>query len=55
MVRECRLDSSGSDLGPLADCCEHGDKPSGSIKGAQFLYQLSTVSFSKVSFIALII
>jgi hypothetical protein len=26
----CLLDSSGSGQGPVADCCECGDEPSGS-------------------------
>jgi hypothetical protein len=26
----CRVDSFGSGLGPVADCCERGDEPSGS-------------------------
>jgi hypothetical protein len=26
---------------PVADCCEHGNEPSGSIKGGEFLSQLS--------------
>jgi hypothetical protein len=26
----CGLDSTGSGLGPVADCCECGDEPSGS-------------------------
>jgi hypothetical protein len=35
------LDSSGSGQGPVAGCCEHGNEPSGSIKGGEFLDQLS--------------
>jgi hypothetical protein len=31
------LDSSGSGQGPVAGCCEHGNEPSGSIKGGEFL------------------
>jgi hypothetical protein len=32
----CGLDSSGSRQGPVAGCCEHGNEPSGSIKGGEF-------------------
>jgi len=31
------LDSSGSGQRPVADCCEHGNELSGSIKGGEFL------------------
>jgi hypothetical protein len=31
------LDASGLEQGPVAGCCEHGDEPSGSIKGGAFL------------------
>jgi len=27
----------GSEYGPVAGCCEHGNEPSGSIKGGKFL------------------
>jgi hypothetical protein len=37
----CGLDSSGSGWGPVADCCEHGNEPSNSIKGGDFLDWLS--------------
>jgi hypothetical protein len=30
------LDSSGSEQGPVAGSCEHGNEPAGSIKGAEF-------------------
>jgi hypothetical protein len=30
------LDASGSGLGPLVGSCEHGNEPSGSIKGGEF-------------------
>jgi hypothetical protein len=33
----CGLDSSGSGYVAVAGCCEHGNKPSGSIKGGEFL------------------
>jgi hypothetical protein len=29
----CVLDSSGSGYGPVVGCCEHGNEPSGSIRG----------------------
>jgi hypothetical protein len=40
-VGRCGVDSSGSGEGPLADCCEHGNETSGSIKGGEFLDYLS--------------
>jgi len=33
----CVLDASGSEQGPLAECCEHGNEPSGSTKGGEFV------------------
>jgi hypothetical protein len=34
----CGFDSSGSGYGPFgADCCEHGDEPSGYIKCGELL------------------
>jgi len=33
----CGLDASGSGYGPVEGCCEHGNEPSGSIKGVEFL------------------
>jgi hypothetical protein len=30
-VGSCGLDSYGSGEGPVVDCCEHGNEPSGSI------------------------
>jgi hypothetical protein len=35
------VDSSGSGYGLVADFCEHSNEPSGSIKGGEFLDQLS--------------
>jgi hypothetical protein len=35
-VSRCGLDSSGSGEGPVAGSCEHGNEPSGSIKGGEF-------------------
>jgi hypothetical protein len=37
MVGGCGLDACGSDYGPVTDSCEHGNEPSGSIKGGEFL------------------
>jgi len=34
----CRLDASASEQEPVAGPCEHGNKPSGSIKFGEFLY-----------------
>jgi hypothetical protein len=31
------LDSSGSGYVPVAGCCEHGNEPSGFVKGGEFL------------------
>jgi hypothetical protein len=36
-VGGCELDSCDSGDGPVAGSCEHDDKPSGSIKGEEFL------------------
>jgi len=36
-VTVCGLDSSGSGQGPVAGSCEHGNEPSDSIKGWEFL------------------
>jgi len=40
-VRICGLDSSGSGEGLVVGCCEHGNEPWGSIKGGEFLDQVS--------------
>jgi hypothetical protein len=37
----CVLDSPGSEWGPVADSCEYDNEPSYSIKGKEFLGQLS--------------
>jgi len=37
----CGLDSSVSGNGPVAGCCVHGNKPSGSIKSREFLDYVS--------------
>jgi hypothetical protein len=31
------MDASDSGQGPVADSCEHGNEPPGSIKGEEFL------------------
>jgi len=36
-VGECGLDASGSGWGPVAGSCEHGNEPSGSIEGGEFV------------------
>jgi hypothetical protein len=36
-VGSCRLDASGSVSRPVAICCEHGNEPSGSREGKEFL------------------
>jgi hypothetical protein len=41
MVGRCGLDSSGSGQGPVVGSCEHGNYPSGSIKGGEFLDYVS--------------
>jgi hypothetical protein len=35
-VGECGLDSTNSGYRPVAGSCEHGNEPSGSIKGEEF-------------------
>jgi hypothetical protein len=35
-VAICGLDSAGSVSGEVAGSCEHGNEPSGSIKGGEF-------------------
>jgi len=37
-VGRCELDSSGSELGPVAASCEYGNDPSGSTKSGEFPY-----------------
>jgi hypothetical protein len=36
-VGRCELDASGSEYGPVAGSCEHGNEPSSSLKGGEFL------------------
>jgi hypothetical protein len=36
-VENCGLDSFSSGEGQVADSCEHGNEPSGSIKGGKFI------------------
>jgi hypothetical protein len=33
----CELDSSGSEWGPVVSFFEHGNEPSGSMKGGEFI------------------
>jgi len=40
-VGRCGLDASGSRQVPVVGYCEHGNEHSGSIKGGEFLDQLS--------------
>jgi hypothetical protein len=35
VVARCGLDAFDSGQGPVAGCCEHGNEPSGSIKGGE--------------------
>jgi hypothetical protein len=35
-VGRCGLDASGSGQGPMAGICEHGNEPTGSMKGSYF-------------------
>jgi hypothetical protein len=36
-VGRCGLALSGSGEGPVSGCCEHGNEPSGCIKGGEYL------------------
>jgi hypothetical protein len=47
MVERCGLDASDAGQGPAAGFCEHGNEPSGSIKGWEFLDQLSNYKLLK--------
>jgi hypothetical protein len=40
-LRERWVDSTGLGEGPIVAFCEHGNEPSGSIKGGEFLDWLS--------------
>jgi hypothetical protein len=42
----CGLDSNGSVYVHVTGCCIHGNEPSGSIKGGEFINQQATTSFS---------
>jgi hypothetical protein len=46
-VGGCGLDSSVPGEVPLTGFCEHGNEPSGSTKGGEFLDHLSGYSFSR--------
>jgi len=41
------VNSSGSGKGPVAGFCEHGNEPSGSGKGREFLKQLRVYKILK--------
>jgi hypothetical protein len=45
-VGSCGLNSSGSGQGLVVGPCEHGNEPSGSIKGGES-HQLMATSFSR--------
>jgi hypothetical protein len=49
MVGRCGLGASGSGYGPATGSCEHGNEPSSSIKGGEFLDQLSDYQLLKGS------
>jgi len=36
-IGNCGLDTSSSGQGPVVSSCEHGNEPSGSTKGGEFL------------------
>jgi hypothetical protein len=36
-MEKCGLDAFDSESGPVASCYEHGNEPSGSIEGGEFL------------------
>jgi hypothetical protein len=36
-VGSCGMDASGSEQGPVVSCSEHGNGPSGSVEGGNFL------------------
>jgi hypothetical protein len=40
-VDRCGLDASELEQGPVAGYCDHGNEPSGSMKGGEFLDRLS--------------
>jgi hypothetical protein len=48
MVGGCGLDISGSGLASFVGYCEHGNEPSGFIKGGEFLGQLSVLLAAQV-------
>jgi hypothetical protein len=46
-VGGCGLNSSGSEQGPVASSCEHGNEPSASIKDGEFFDYLSKYKLFK--------
>jgi hypothetical protein len=43
MIGECGLDSSSSGYGSVTGFCEHGNEPSGSVEGGEYLRYLSAL------------
>jgi hypothetical protein len=41
------MHSAGSLYGPVVGSCEHGNEPSGSMKGGEFLDQINDYQFLK--------
>jgi hypothetical protein len=46
-VGRCGLDASGSGQGTVLRSCEHGNEPSSSIKGGEFIDSLSACQLLK--------
>jgi hypothetical protein len=46
------LDSSGSGYKSVASCCEHGNEPSGCIKGTELFGELSNYRLLKMDYVA---
>jgi hypothetical protein len=46
------LNSAGSGQNPVVGSCEHGNEPSSSIKGGEFLDELSDSQFLKKDSVA---
>jgi hypothetical protein len=49
-MASCETEAYGSGWVPVAGTCEHGNEPSGSIKGEEFLDQQSDYYFLKKGF-----
>jgi hypothetical protein len=50
MVQGCKLDSTGSGQGPEVGSSEHGNEPSCTIKGWEFLPSIVIISLSRTLF-----